>query len=254
MKEFVPLSGEEREVILGSLLGDGSLKIHKGYRNARFSFRHSVVQEAYFLWKVNKLQSLTSSKSVFYQENDGGYGKNQKVRFQSCALPSLTDMYLLTHKGGKFRIRRKWLDQMTALSLAIWWCDDGSLISNGRRGVFCTDGFERDQVEILARYLKIMWNIRTVVAPVKGKRGGKQNLYYRIWIRSAEELQKFLRIILPHIEVEEMLSKAILLYHDSQLQQRWISEVVDKTRFSQETVERWVRLKKEKWKAYQKMI
>ena len=148
----------------------------------------------------------------------------------------------------------KALSLIHIFSLAVWWCDDGSIISNGRRGVFCTDGFERDQVEILARYLKIVWNIRTVVAPVKRKRGGTRKEYYRIWIRSAEELQKFLRIILPHIEVEEMLPKAILLYNDSQLQQRWISEVVDKTRFSQETVEQWVRQKKEKWKAYQKMI
>ena len=118
-EEYVPLFGEEREILLGSLLGDGSLKIHKGYRNARFSFRHSVIQKSYFLWKASKLQFLGSSKTIFFQENDGGYGRNGKLRFQSRALPSLTDIYLLTHKSGKFCVRRKWLNQMTALSLSL---------------------------------------------------------------------------------------------------------------------------------------
>ena len=40
---------KEQAIILGSLLGDGSLKIHSGYKNARFSFRHSYKQQEYFM-------------------------------------------------------------------------------------------------------------------------------------------------------------------------------------------------------------
>ena len=43
------LSCQTRSILLGSLLGDGSLKIHKGYQNARFSFRHTIKQQDYFL-------------------------------------------------------------------------------------------------------------------------------------------------------------------------------------------------------------
>ena len=222
MKKPVPLFGEVREIILGSLLGDGSLKIHDGYQNARFSFRHSVIQQEYFMWKAQKLQSISSARNIFLQENDGGYSQNKKLRFQSRALESLTELYRLTHQGKKFRIRRKWLNQLTALSLAVWWCDDGSIISNGRKGVFCTDGFEEPQVQILARYLQSVWDIRTVVAPVQAKRDGTKDQYYRVWIRSTQELRKFLHIILPHIKTEMMLAKVIILYHDDQLQQRWI--------------------------------
>lgn len=253
-KKSVPLFGEVREIILGSLLGDGSLKVHKGFQNARFSFRHSSVQKEYFLWKAKQLQCISSERSIFFQKNDGGYSKNGKWRFQSRALESLTDLYMLTHKGKQFQIRRKWLNQLTALSLAVWWCDDGSIIANGRKGVFCTDGFDKKQVVVLARYLNAVWHIRTVVAPIQQKRDGKKDIYYRLWIRSTKELQKFLCIILPYIQVESMLSKAILLYHDNQLQQRWISEMVKKTGFSKETIENIVCVKKTKWKSYQKMI
>ena len=254
MKKNMPLLKTTKEIILGSLLGDGSLNIHKGYKNARFSFRHSIVQKDYFLWKVNQLSDISSGKSIFIQKNDGGYSKNKKMLYQSRALPQLTEIYTLVRKRGKFHIRRKWLNQMTPLSLAIWWLDDGSIISNGRKGVFCTDGFEQKQVERLARYLKVVWNITVTVAPIGVSRDGKKQQYYRIWIRSTEELKKFLRIIMPYVQVEAMLPKIILLYKDEQLQQRWISEIVDKTGFSKSTVDKYVKSKKAKWKTYQKKI
>jgi hypothetical protein len=42
------LSDLTKSIVLGSILGDGSLKIHKGYRNARISIRHSTVQSDYY--------------------------------------------------------------------------------------------------------------------------------------------------------------------------------------------------------------
>lgn len=47
----VSLSDQCKAIILGSILGDGSLKLNQGYANARFSFRHSVEQEGIFAGK-----------------------------------------------------------------------------------------------------------------------------------------------------------------------------------------------------------
>jgi hypothetical protein len=49
-------SDQARAIIFGSLLGDGSLKIHNGYKNARFSYRHSKTKRStiikrLFTWK-----------------------------------------------------------------------------------------------------------------------------------------------------------------------------------------------------------
>lgn len=250
----VPLSDRAKEIILGSLLGDGSLKVNKPYKNARFSFRHSVKQKAYFHWKVSQLQEISSTKHYWLQPPDQGFSKECKLRYQSRALEPLTDLYNLTNKRGKLSVRRKWLNYLTPLSLAIWWLDDGSIISNGRKGVICTDGFDEKSVKILARYLQTVWKIQAHVAPIGRKQNGRQEKYWRLWFRSTGELIKFLHIILPHIRTEEMLPKVILLYNDCQLQQRWISEIVQTTKFSESTINKYVDLKKSKWKTYQKKI
>lgn len=246
---YVPLSDQVRAIILGSLLGDGSLRIFPAYQNARFQMRHSETQAEYFQWKVVALREIAGLNSVCRQEPDG-YSTQHMLRFVSKALPSLTEIYRLTHKKKSLCIRRKWLNQMLPLSLAVWWCDDGSLIGNSRKGVFCTDGFDRESVKILAQYLAGVWKVRSVVAPVERKRKEAQKEYWRLWIRSTDELKKFLRIILPYIPVASMLPKVLLLYKDSQLQQRWISEVFASSNFSRETIEEYVNVKKAKWKQF----
>lgn len=242
------LSSKCKAIILGSLLGDGSLKIYPRYKNARFSFRHSIKQKEYFDWKVNQLKEISSRKFVWLQGKDknDGWG-SQKLRYQSMALAELTDVYKKTSRQGKLDIKRKWLNKMTPLSLAIWWLDDGSLITNSRRGVFCTDQFSLKEVKILANYLKKVWRVEVKVGRVNKTNRRNQ---YRLWIRSSEELQKFLRIIMPHIPVPSMLPKVIMLYKNKDLQQRWISEVVELSQFSQKTVKKFSEIKRMKWKDF----
>lgn len=245
MKQQSPLSKKTQEIILGSLLGDGSLKIHPQYANARFSFRHSYRQKDYFFWKVERLKEISSDNCYWVQGQDGkdGWG-GKKLRYQSKALPVLTDLYKLTHKRKTKRVRRRWLNKLSPLSLAIWWMDDGSLVSDSRQGVFCTDSFTKEEVKLIQRYLKVVWKVSTAIGQV----GTLER--YRLWLQSTEELQKFLRIILPHIPVLNMLPKAIMLYKDANLQQRWISEIIELTDFSESEVRSAVKLKRSKWRKF----
>lgn len=52
---YEQLSAETRAILLGLVLGDGSLRIALGYINARMSFCHSKLQEEYIMWKRKKL-------------------------------------------------------------------------------------------------------------------------------------------------------------------------------------------------------
>ena len=247
------LSDRCQEVILGSLLGDGSLRIQRPYVNARFSFRHTIQSEDYFFWKIAQLKEI-SSEHCFWKQASNGYG-GAMLRYQSLATPELTALYRYTHRHNRLVILRRWLNQLTPLSLAIWWCDDGSLIGPGsRRGVFCTDSFSLDAQKILARYLSVVWKITVAIGKIHRERDGVVHEYYRLWIRSSEELKKFLRIILPHIPVAAMLPKVLLLYKDSQLQQRWISEILERTSFSREVVERYLLAKRARHRDFQNMI
>ncbi len=252
--QLVSLSDRTYALILGSLLGDGSLKIHNSYANARFCFRHSAKQTSYFNWKVRQLSEISPQKAVFRQQPDGFSQSNDKLRYQSQALPSLTEIYRLTHKAKHFRIRRKWLNLMDSLSLAIWWLDDGSIIGNTRKGVFCTDGFDEKAVKVLAKYLKVVWGINTHVGAIIRRRGDQEVTSYRIWIRSGEELKKLLRVVAPHVHQEDMLYKVLILYKDPKLQQRWISEIGRLSDFSTDEIESVVKDRKHRLKAFQKKI
>lgn len=244
------LSNKCKEVLLGSLLGDGSLKINQSYKNARFSFRHSIKQREYFFWKVNQLKEI-SSELCWWEQKKNGLG-GIMLRYQSETLESLTKLYRLTHKKGSFVIRRKWLNQLTPLSLAIWWLDDGSLITNGRRGVLCTDPFSYEEQKLLAQYLNKVWSVKVHIGKIKREYEGKTKEYYRLWIRSSEELQKLLRIILPNVKIPSVLPKVLLLYKNSDLQQRWISEVNELTGFSFPIIKKYLDEKKSRWKNFRK--
>jgi hypothetical protein len=215
------LSDRCRAIILGSILGDGSLKLHKPYRNARFSFRHSTIQQEYFFWKVNELKEISAERDVWEQQDRDAWGTS-KLRYQSAACEVLTELYRLTHPHGRFRIRRKWLNLLTPLSLCIWWLDDGSLL-NGKQGVFCTDGFSYDELLLIVRYFRKVWGLNLRIGRVS--QTGPRSHQHRLWFRSREDLKIFLRIIMPHVPVPSMHKKVLLLYKDPDFQQRWISEV-----------------------------
>lgn len=240
-KEYSLLSCQTKAILLGSILGDGSLKIAKNSKNAQFQEKHSLKQKEYLMWKRNILsKELSASENdLIYSTDTAPNGTSvHKIRYFSGKRQSLTHLHTLVHKNsinGHYKIRRKWLNLMDAQALAVWWCDDGSLVANTRQGVFCTDGFSLQDVKILDRYMKKVWNIKTSVHPHgKLKKDGTQG--YRLWIRSREDLKKFLLIIIPFIPVYSMLYKVLLLWKDPELQQRWISLVEEHSIFSKEQI------------------
>lgn len=237
----VKISDRSKEIILGSLLGDGCLTISKGYRNARFLFRHSIVQREYFLWKAKALLEMSAPKSIQIQKPDG-WSTNKKLYYYSSVRTSLTELYHLTHHSGRLVMRKEWLRLLSPLSLLVWWLDDGSLVKNSRQGVFCTEGFTRPQIAALSRHLKSTWDIQTHI--------GRRGKYYQLRIYSTEELKKFFRLILPHFAVADMLPKVILGYQDVYLQQRWTSEISKLTGFSPSVIEKYLERKRQKWKKF----
>jgi hypothetical protein len=218
------------QVLLGTLLGDGSLKLNKGYANARFAMRHAIRYADWFHWKASKLSTLASSKAIHVQQpSKKSYGKTPLLRFQTLTSPELTKIHSIVTKKNKLLIKRSWLNHLKPLALMCWWLDDGALTANWRQGRFCCEGFSKKEQQILVQYLRKVWSVNARVVPHRIVQKEK-NIVINTYLASrialgTTELKKFFRIIMPYIPCENMVYKVCVRYVDSELQQRWISEL-----------------------------
>ncbi|MFG1873742.1 intein-containing recombinase RecA [Sphaerisporangium sp. NPDC049003] len=112
------LSGQQRQTILGSLLGDGSLSPNThGRTGVRFRMGHGAEQEAYLDWKCALLGNITCSRTT----NSKG-----AVFADFTPLPELDELRQVVYFGdGKKHITEEYLKALTPLSLAVWYMDDG---------------------------------------------------------------------------------------------------------------------------------
>lgn len=134
----------QKQLILGSLLGDGSLD------DSMFYCTHSEKHLAYFEFKINLLNSLVSS----VRDIISGYGSKEK-RLYTKVIQEMKDIKgLIYDEYGKKIVTEKYLNLLHPFALAVWYMDDGSLESH--RGKYtcklCTDGFTEQEVRLLVAY------------------------------------------------------------------------------------------------------
>jgi recombination protein RecA len=112
------LSGQQMQLILGSLMGDGNLSPnHRGRSGARFRMGHGAAQAAYLDWKVSVLGNITC-------------GRTSNAKGATFAdftpLPELSELHDAVYFGaGKKHLSWEYLKVLTPLALAVWYCDDG---------------------------------------------------------------------------------------------------------------------------------
>lgn len=237
----ISLSQKTISIILGSILGNGSLKLDPGYSEARLNIIQSISQKSYFDYKVSALSEINK---IDYKIIESKLENNnpKKLYYNSSCLSELTEIYNLTYKKNKINILRKWTNLLSPLALCIWWLDKGIIINN-TQGIICTDGFELEKIKILIRTLRINWKVESKIHVINKIYKGKNKIYYRIGINK-ENLENFLKIIIPNIPIEEMLYKGIIRNKNKELQQRWISEI--KNLIKPEMREKYIKLTEEK--------
>jgi recombination protein RecA len=114
------LSKMQVQVILGALMGDGSLSrpVRKDDESARFRMGHGTKQTAYLDWKSSLLGNIPHARTV-----------NAKGAVFADFTP-LAELAELRHAvyfgGGKKHFTWDYLKCLTPLALAVWYMDDGS--------------------------------------------------------------------------------------------------------------------------------
>jgi len=202
IKNSLTLTSKQKAVIIGSLLGDGTMRIGRGAKNANFKIEHGLKQKRYVDWKYHILQSFVFTKpemSYRYRENNEKYPKSWW--FRTIRHPILTEIYRRFYLGEGYRNGRKIIpldikDDFTPLALAVWIMDDGSY----SRGIIniSTYSFSLQEIRYLQEYLEEQFKIEAVFYKDRDKG-------YRMYFRK-QETNKLIRIIHPHI-ISSMMYK-----------------------------------------------
>jgi hypothetical protein len=181
----MPLSPMQREVAVGSLLGDGHLaKTTRGYA---LRFHHSIGQETYIVWKYTLLRDFVRT---------GPRHCGRATYFRTVSHPSFESLRAQFYKDAKKVVPIALLEaELGSIALAIWFMDDGSL--DGRQIRINTQSFTIAEVEELAALLERRFSIEAALNLDKGRPR------LRICARSTSS---FVELIRPYV-VDSMLYK-----------------------------------------------
>ena len=186
MNSFFSLTEIQKQVLVGTLLGDGGLR-YKG-NNCRLHIKHSYNQVKFVEYKRQIYSSITSmSLHVFSQKvHEKSY---RFVEFVTRTHPELTEFYRLFYPDGKKRVPQNISTLLyDPLSLAVWFMDDGSAEYAGAS--LQTHSFTKQDVQLLMKTLKNNFNLDV------SRRLNKGNWIVYFPKKSMPRLQ---RLILKHM-------------------------------------------------------
>lgn len=120
-----PLTDYQKEVLVGSLLGDGHMNA-PGSKTGRYSEGHCLDQEPYLLWKAEVFGPYVST-TFNVEKKDKTTGKVYFARWLvTHSSTHLRPMYDLFYRAGQRVFPASLPDLFTPLVLAVWYMDDGS--------------------------------------------------------------------------------------------------------------------------------
>ena len=172
----------ERSLIIGSLLGDGYMRIMPGRANAFLEINHSIKAKGYVDYKYTSLKRLCESAP---KERSGNEGR-VAYRFFTKQYKELTDLYNQFYQNNKKIIPKDLI--LNPIILATWYMDDGSRCRD--HDIYLnTQQFSIHDQKILLNKLREL-NISA--------RLNKDKKYHRIRILKTS-IKTFMGIISPYV-------------------------------------------------------
>ena len=201
-KKDAALTPLQRSFIIGSMLGDGTMRIGEGAINANFKVEQGLKQKEYVFWKYEILKDWVYTEPKISMRNDPqGIAYEKSWWFRTMRHPLLTEIYNWFYTKERYRVGRKVIpediaESIDAFALAVWVMDDGSY-SKGNIDV-STYSFLLSEIHLLQRAMATNFGI--VMRYYKDRDKG-----YRMYCNKSET-QKLVRTIYPYI-VPSMMYK-----------------------------------------------
>jgi hypothetical protein len=193
-KMTLKLTPEQRETLVGLLLGDACLETHNGGRTFRLKVEQSAQHRAYVqhLYGLFEPWVLTEPRERIRTASNGS--ETVSWSFSTVSHGAFRFYGQQFYDAGKKcvpKLIHRWL---TARGLAYWFMDDGSMKSCQSKGViFNTQGFERSEVERLADVLRTRFELQ---GWIRHQSDGEQ-----IYV-SGRSYERFVKLIDPYLITE----------------------------------------------------
>lgn len=179
----------QRDIVIGSILGDGYLRILPGRSNAFLEVNQSAKVKEYVDWKFGILKNICISPP----KARNGNGGRVAYRFFTKQHPELTELYRVFYQNGKKVVPDN--IKLNTTILAIWFMDDGGRCGD-KNFYLNTQQFSRENQEVLIDSLGEL-GLRATL--------NKDKIYHRI--RFLSESIPWLKDLLKDIVIPSMQYK-----------------------------------------------
>jgi DNA-binding CsgD family transcriptional regulator len=154
-KSKIILSNIEEQVIIGSLLGDGSIDKHNNYY--RLIIKHGEKQKDYIYYKYNLLKRFSSKPSKNFRIDNREKFKDHIEYTLRTTTNSIFEEYRKNwYPDNKKIIYRPDFVKIKPLGFAIWLMDDG--YKSGNSIAISTDCFSINDLEFVCKFFKDSYN------------------------------------------------------------------------------------------------
>lgn len=187
-----PYIGERLGIVLGMLLGDGS--IAKKYKN-RLTLTCDIENIDYLRWKISILEKLgfnglkirnIRSSITGYENSKGGHivdicGEDKKIEW----------MYRNFYHNGKRYLNNNLFRHINKYGLAIWFMDDGLIVKRGYDYYsISTAAFSLEENKRIIKIIKKRFGLSATIQ--------RDKRYYKIYF-GGKEGRNFINLIRPYI-------------------------------------------------------
>ena len=161
-KAGLQMSHRQRQILDGLMLGDGHLERQRGALVARLKIEHSIVQAAYVDWKFNEWRDWVRTPPRARPRRNRMGTESTNIGFATLSHPQLEEFRSRFYRHGRKTVPMDL--ELTPLSLAVWFMDDGSRKSSQCRGLLLnTQSFNCHEVEFLRQTLRRDVDLETTV-------------------------------------------------------------------------------------------
>jgi hypothetical protein len=212
----VELTNIQKQVIIGSSLGDAYIEPSDSNKTAAIVFKHSLKQKDFLEFKKNCLTTLIyPSKQCMVMKTkilkkrksilDGREIESEAIETRTMHHPCLTYYRDIFYPNGVKIVPKEILDEIDAMGIAVWFMDDG-IKYHGYSFKICTHSFSKENVNLLVDMFKKRFNINSHCYTDSGN--------YNILVIDASSIHDFRRLIEPYI----IPSMAYKLYENKMLE------------------------------------